>query len=730
MRSLYHYNRKQLAAALREVGIRSGDIVFSHVSVGMLGSPEEGTGEDVAHQILWDAFWEVLGPEGTWIVPTYSYSYCKNQIFNPLQTPSSMDPFTNFFRSMPAVRRSLDPIFSVAGKGPRAGEMIENLPNDCFGEDCVFDRLIRLKGKICDIGGEFQDVTFIHYVEQMHGVPYRYKKLFSGQMLLDGKLKRSSILCSAPVDRSHCDSDLQRLKNDAFKQKLVMSVKVGRSSVICASCQDLWDLCSQNIKSDPWYLARGPAVDLFSIEKKRTERKQFRIEIPPKASMMDIIRALWKLPRDIVSDGYDDALDALAAQVPMTIHRYPTGLSCWTWVLPEKWTCEEAYLETMQGKRLLDYRDNPLHLVSYSLPFAGEVSRDELFAHLYVDRRIPDAIPFKFKYYDQDWGLCCTQRLKESLSDDRYRVMIRTRFEFGTLKVGEVLIPGRSDRSFVLCAHLCHPHMVNDNISAVAVGLDVIRELQQRKNLYFTYRYLVLPETIGAVAYLSQNEILIPNMIGGLSLFALGLDHPFGLQLSYSGNTQLDQCFKEELKRCDPNSWFVGFPSIMGNDERQFNAPGVRVPMLSLSRIVPEDQPHSPYYGYHSSYDEIGKLSVRGLEESKSVILRLIEKVEENADRLQRDRDAQRSAAKPKRSLCADDPVPLNLFKGEVFLSRFAMHVDWYSDRVSNKILFDVMHAIDGTRSLSEISAECRLSFDVTKKIVDEFCRNALVRYQ
>ncbi len=250
------------------------------------------------------------------------------------------------------------------------------------------------------------------------------------------------------------------------------------------------------------------------------------IQLPENASMEELISALWRLPRDIVSDGYDIALRALSTQVPMTVHEYPTGTECWTWLVPEKWTCQEAWLETLDGRRLFSYADNPLHVVSYSLPVDREVSREELFEHLHVHPELPDAIPFVFKYYERDWGLCCSKKLKESLRDDRYRVVIRSDFSYGTLKVGEVIVPGKSSETFVLCAHLCHPAMVNDDLSGVVVGLKVMQELLKRRDLRYTYRFLILPETIGSVAYLSHHEELIPKMIGGLFLEMLGLKYP------------------------------------------------------------------------------------------------------------------------------------------------------------------------------------------------------------
>src|SRR3990172_5191150 len=249
-------------------------------------------------------------------------------------------------------------------------------------------------------------------------------------------------------------------------------------------------------------------------------------------SMIDLIQELWFLRRDLVSDDYDRALSRLAGEFDgrMTIHEYTSGEPCWTWRVPEKWTCHAAYLETLDGRRLIDLADHPLHVVSYSLPFDGVVSRQELLSHLHVHPRLPNAIPFVFKYYQRDWGLCASQQLRDSLSDETYRVVIETTFEPGALKVGELVIPGESDEAFVLVAHLCHPAMVNDDLTGVVVGLDVARALLAGPRPYYTYRLLILPETIGSVAYLSHNESLIPRMVGGLFLEMLGNDSSHALQ--------------------------------------------------------------------------------------------------------------------------------------------------------------------------------------------------------
>jgi aminopeptidase-like protein len=77
-----------------------------------------------------------------------------------------------------------------------------------------------------------------------------------------------------------------------------------------------------------------------------------------------MVDTLAPLPRHLVSDGYDAALYALARALPVTVHRYPTGAEAFTWIVPERWMCRSARLETMSGEVVFSDKDNPLHVVS------------------------------------------------------------------------------------------------------------------------------------------------------------------------------------------------------------------------------------------------------------------------------------------------------------------------------------------------------------------------------
>lgn len=423
------------------------------------------------------------------------------------------------------------------------------------------------------------------------------------------------------------------------------------------------------------------------------------------ASMMQLIEQLWFLKRDILSDDYDRALRRLAEEIPLTIHDVPSGAKVWTWTVPEKWTCHEAYLETLDGRRLIDYAEHPLHVVSYSLPFAGEVTREELLKHLHVHPKLPDAVPYVFKYYQRDWGLCATQSLRDSLADESYRVVIRTQFTPGSLKIGELYIPGERPECFVLAAHLDHPAMVNDDLSGVVVGVEVARRLLAAPKLHYGVRLLFFPETLGSIAYLSRHEEQIPNMLGGLFLEMLGNDAPHALQQSFQPHSPADRALVTALAGAEPAAYVGAFRTVIDNDERQFNAPGVRVPMLSLSRVVDPHLPDSrfaPYPEYHSSLDTPAIVSEERLEQSVQLVLQLVDAFQSNR-------------------------YVVNHFKGEVFASGYGLWVDYKTDREEHRRRFEIMDRCDGARRVADIADELHLSFQQVWEVVALLFEKGLV---
>lgn len=706
------FSEAQLQHALEDVGLGPGDIVFVQADLDALGSECRSPSRELRCATVLRALQDVVGVGGTIVVPTYTFSFCRGERFDTAATPTAGGPwspsadFLEHVRRLPTAVRSIDPIHSAAGIGPAATRLLGDLPATCFGPGSLQHRLRQEGARLCTLGLDMGEATMVHHAEVMAEVPFRYRKLFTGTLVHNGITRRTGWVYEVRVQAPNFTLDASDVVEEALARGVIRQAPVGCGFIQSADAQAFFELVYRRLERNPWCTVQGPPEDPLVLEAKRVPPRTEPVPLPPDASLGTIVRTLAPLRRDIVSDGYDAALEALAGLVPMQVHEYPTGTECFSWIVPEKWTCREAWLETLDGRRLFSYDDHPLHVVSYSLPFEDEVSRETLFEHLHVHERLPDAIPFVFKYYERDWGLCCSQRMRERLNDARYRVAIRTEFSYGTLKVGEVVIPGRTDDTIVLCAHLCHPGQAVDDLSGVAVGIGVVRELLRRRTaMRYTYRLLILPETIGSLAYLSHNEALIPRMKGGLFLEMLALGNPHVLQLSYAGDTAIDACFAAAVESADTDNWTAKYRTLPGNDERQFNAPGVRVPMLSLLQVRRPGSPDYPYREYHSSHDTAELVTNRRLETSRDLVLKMIDALE--ADR-----------------------VPVNRFKGEICCSRYGLHVDWFSAPEAHQAFWRILDAVDGTRSVAQIARLASTRVETVMTVLDRLEQHGLIEYE
>ncbi len=100
-----HYNQKILTEAIAKSGVKEGDIVFCHSNIGYFGIPEEGADTKTICSLVLDAFISVLGEKGTFVSPTFTYSFGsdnEDKVFDPDNTPSGMGVFAEMIRRHPS----------------------------------------------------------------------------------------------------------------------------------------------------------------------------------------------------------------------------------------------------------------------------------------------------------------------------------------------------------------------------------------------------------------------------------------------------------------------------------------------------------------------------------------------------------------------------------------------------------------------------------------------------
>jgi len=423
---------------------------------------------------------------------------------------------------------------------------------------------------------------------------------------------------------------------------------------------------------------------------------------------MSIVEELFPLHRTLVADGTDQALEVLRrslAGIPYDIENYAPGAPAWTWRVPDRYSVREAYLETQDGERIVDFADSALHLVSYSEPVDRVLSWAELETHLHVAPQRPGAIPWEFRYYERTWGFCLSKHAFDALPRDQmYHAVIAS--EFGRdpergLRVGLATVEpdGGADGDggeFIVCAHICHPRQANDDLSGVASAVAVARALAQRPLLpgSMTVRFLFCPETIGSICFLSHNEELIPRLRGGIFSEMTGNANSLVLQRTRQDSHRLDAVARHVLAMRAPEFREGAFREVIVNDEMVINGPGVDVPCISISRW--------PYPEYHTSDDTPAIINEERLVEAAHVIEDIIR-------------------------IYATDYVPRRTFRGPVFLSRYGLWVDWRTHPKLNAALDKIMLRLEGDRSVFDIAAEVDVDYWTVREFVERLRSEGLI---
>ncbi len=164
-----------LSELWRQSGVEPGDVLLVHSSLRRTLKTYGVSPEEVLESFLW-----ALGPKGTLLLPLFNFGFAEGKPFDIRNTPSQMGALTEAGRRYPGAIRSKHPIYSFAAIGEKAHLFdVDNFSG--YGPDSPFAILRELDGKIAVLDLLDQDsMTFYHHVEEMHNVPYRYHKTFTG----------------------------------------------------------------------------------------------------------------------------------------------------------------------------------------------------------------------------------------------------------------------------------------------------------------------------------------------------------------------------------------------------------------------------------------------------------------------------------------------------------------------------------------------------------------------
>ena len=336
-----------------------------------------------------------------------------------------------------------------------------------------------------------------------------------------------------------------------------------------------------------------------------------------------LMRALYPLCRSITGNGVRRTLDLVEEWIPLARSEVPTGTKVFDWEIPDEWNIRDAYVADQHGKRLVDFREHSLHVMSYSAPVRRSMSLEELRPHLYSLPERPDWIPYRTTYYRQHWGFCLRHRDLERLGPGPFEVVIDSSLAPGSLTYAECVVPGRTQGEAFIYTHTCHPSLANENLTGIAVAAALAREMRRGKRPRLTWRFVFGPATIGSLTWLSRNEEGLGRVRAGVVIGLLGDAGPLTYKRSRRGDCATDRAASHVL-RAVPGSRIVDFAPY-GYDERQFCSPGIDLPVGRLTR-----SPNGEYPEYHSSADNLDIVQPDALAESLRTLARLVGLLDEN----------------------------------------------------------------------------------------------------
>lgn len=403
------------------------------------------------------------------------------------------------------------------------------------------------------------------------------------------------------------------------------------------------------------------------------------------------LNRLFPLNRSLTGDANRQTLKIIQDIIPLKIIEIPTGTQVFDWIVPHEWSVHDAYI-AVNGKKVVDFSVNNLHLVSYSISVQGSFEWNSIKEHIHKHPSLPDAIPYRTSYYKRTWGFCVTHEQYNILKDSNslIDICIKTSHDNGSLTLGEFLVQGQSNKEILISSYICHPSMANDSISGVLVSSFLAKYLSCKEKPYYTYRFVFVPETIGAITYCALNQKTMQDIDMGIVVTTCGGPGAMGYKQSFDSTHIINSLAEEALSELTSNYYVYPF-DIHGSDERQYSSTGFRINTVSLTK-----DKYYEYPEYHSSADNLDFVKPEALLDSYNAHIHFLDKL----DRL--------VVFAPMSPNC--EPM---LQKYNLYPVLGGSQCPEASSHSSLDIVLWLLHKCDGKKSLQQIAHEIDCDFDL-----------------
>jgi len=550
-------------------------------------------------------------PNTTFLFPHFNYDFLKTGVYEFETSESQVGQLCNIVKNNFEYIKSNSPVFSFIIIGPNKELFLNCDDSNCFGHNSLFDLLIQNKKNVLYIHLNCLSFTQIHYWEQLFSVPYRYNKEFIGKYIKNNIISQYILNYNVRDLNLNPESIGQTVNEQFFKLTNYKIVKYMDGEIYFNNLDEIDNHIINLLQNDLYALILNKDDVINKINSEGY-------------SIYKNIEKLYPMCRSITGKDILKTLKFIQTNIPINIHKIKSGTNVFDWTVPQEWNVNEAYIKNSNGDIIVDIKNHYLHLMSYSRPVNDFFTLEELKKHIYTLPEYPNWIPYLTTYYKDHWGFCMCHNDFIKLKEGKYHVVINTTLEDGILPYGELIIKGKSNKEILISSYCCHPQQCNDSLSGTILAMHLAMNLL-KKNNYYTYRFVFIPETIGSITYLNYNlDTLKNNVIGGYTITCVGDEGDFTYLETRKTNQLVDKITKFVLESSNIKYKIRHFITC-GSDERQYNYPGIDLNIGSLMKTKYEE-----FSEYHTSADNLSFITLKGLDDSFNMYLKCFEIFENN----------------------------------------------------------------------------------------------------
>jgi len=218
---------------LIQMGIKKGDILYLASDLLKTIISFKKKNKKFEFDKFVDTFIYHLGNDGTLIIPTYNWDFCRGKKFDIKETKSECGALSNFVLSRNDFKRTKHPIYSFAVWGKHQNYLCKLNNKSAWGNNSPFNFLYKNKAKNLFVGIDYKKAfTMDHYFEQLAKVKYRYHKKFTSNYIDENKKKQKKVYTMYVRKTNICDITVLSPKLDqVFKKNKTLSI-IKRNNVV------------------------------------------------------------------------------------------------------------------------------------------------------------------------------------------------------------------------------------------------------------------------------------------------------------------------------------------------------------------------------------------------------------------------------------------------------------------------------------------------------------------